>query len=170
MSFTSVMQNLAIGIASGIFSSVIVSVVFYILNEFQNELNKAQDMTYPLYGVVLMSRGDGIPKIINPIDIAKDYFNDACDNFSRFEPWKFKYELAEPMVKINELLCDGKYYGEDDTLNENTWQEFATEIEVQLNIIQNCDKNFTKCFIKRIFSNKIILVTLIIFIAVLIIA
>ena len=44
MNFSEVMQNLAVGIAGGIFSSVIVSVVFYVLNEYQNELNKAKNM------------------------------------------------------------------------------------------------------------------------------
>lgn len=42
MEFSEVMQNLTIGIAGGIFSSIIVSVVFYVLNEYQKELDLAK--------------------------------------------------------------------------------------------------------------------------------
>ena len=49
MSFSEVIQNLAIGIAGGIFSGIIVSVVFYLLSQYQNELDLAKKMIYPFY-------------------------------------------------------------------------------------------------------------------------
>lgn len=170
MSFPDVMQNLAIGIAGGIFSSIIVSVVFYLLNEYQNELNKAKDMIYPLYGIVVLDMTDGVPKDFKTIDIAREYFGEVTNNFSRFEPWQFKCELKETMCKINEIICDGKYYGENATLSENALQDFSKEIEIQLDKIEDYERNFVKGFLKRVFRNKIIITTEIIFIAIIIVA
>lgn len=170
MSFSEVMQNLAIGIVGGIFSSIIVSVVFYLLNEYQNELDKAKNMIYPLYGIVVLNMTDGVPKDFKTIDIAREYFGDVTNNFSRFEPWQFKYELKETMCKINEIICDGKYYGEKGTLSKKALTEFSKEIRIQLNKIEDYERNFAKGFLKRVFINKIIIATEIIFIAIIIIA
>lgn len=81
MNFSEVMQNLAVGIAGGIFSSVIVSVVFYVLNEYQNELNKAKNMIYPLYGILVMDITSGVSKNFNSIDVVRKYFKDVTNNF-----------------------------------------------------------------------------------------
>lgn len=170
MNFSEVMQNLAIGIAGGIFSSIIVSVVFYLLNEYQNELNKAKDMIYPLHGIVVLDMINGAQKDFNTIDIAREYFGEVTNNFSRFEPWQFKYELKETMCKIDEIICDGKYYGENETLGENTLHDFSKEVENQLDKIEDYERNFVKGFLKRVFRNKIIITTEIIFIAIIIIA
>lgn len=53
MSFSEVIQNLAIGIAGGIFSGIIVSVVFYLLSQYQNELDLAKKMIYPFYEMTI---------------------------------------------------------------------------------------------------------------------
>ena len=42
MNACEVIQNLAIGVVSGIFSGVIVSMVFYILGNYQNEIEDAK--------------------------------------------------------------------------------------------------------------------------------
>ena len=170
MSFSDVMQNLAVGIAGGIFSSVIVSVVFYVLNEYQNELNKAKDMIYPLYGIVVMDSTSGISKKFNSVDIAREYFEDVTNNFSTFEPWQFKYELKETMCKINEIISDGKYYEKGEILSEKALPEFSKEIKAQINKIENCERNFWRFFLKRVFKNKVIITTGIIFLAIVVIA
>ena len=170
MNFSEVMQNLAVGIAGGIFSSVIVSVVFYVLNEYQNELNKAKNMIYPLYGILVMDITSGVSKNFNSIDVVRKYFEDVTNNFSTFEPWQFKYELKEAMCKIDETISDGKYYGKNDTLSKKALLEFANEIEPQIKIIEDCEKNFQKYFLKRVLKNRIIIATGIIFGAIVIIA
>lgn len=123
MSFYDVMQNLAVGIAGGIYSSIIVSVVFYLLNEYQNELNMAINMTYPLQGVVVMELTKNVKtsKKFKRNKAAKKYFIEAYNNFEKFEPWRFKYELKEIMCDIYKILTDGKYYygkWDDDTMTE----------------------------------------------------
>lgn len=170
MSFSDVMENLAIGITGGIFSSIIVSAVFYVLNEYQNELNKAKDMVYPLYGIIVISTTKSVSRNFEPIDIARKYLNEATENFSKFEPWQFKYELKDAMCTINEIIRDGKYYGKENTLSEKALHGFSKEIEIQLNKIEDCERNFAKVFFKRVFRNKVIITTGIIFIAILLIA
>ena len=170
MSFSDVMQNLAVGIAGGIFSSIIVSVVFYVLNEYQNEINKAKDMIYPLYGIIVLDMTDGVPKDFKTIDVARECFGEVTNNFSRFEPWQFKYELKEAMCKINEIICDGKYYGKNGALSKKALHEFSKEIEDQIDKIEDCEKNFPSGFLKRVFRNKIIIATGIVFFAIVIIA
>lgn len=156
MSFYDVMQNLAVGIAGGIYSSIIVSVVFYLLNEYQNELNAAINMTYPLQGVVVMGLTKNVKtsKKFKRNKIAKKYFIEAVDNFDKFEPWKFKYEIKEIMCDIYEILTDGKYYfgkWDDDII-----EEVSEKIENNLDKLEQCEKDFAKGFIKRVFRNKII--------------
>ena len=160
MDFTTTMQNLALGIASGIFSSIIVSVVFYILNEFQTELNKANDMVYPLYGVIVSEKAYRITTNIIELDFVNSYFEEAVENFIRFEPWKFKDNLQTAMCQINTLITDGKYVDTDMNLREDTISEFSQKISLQLDIIQLCEKNFAQELIKRIFKNECVKVFL----------
>ena len=166
MDFSDVMQNLAVGIAGGIFSSIIVSAVFYVLNEYQNELAKAKDMIYPLYGIVAISMIEGMSKDIKEIEIARGYFGEVTTNFSKFEPWQFHYELKSAMCKINDTICDGKYYGKKATLSKRALQDFSKEIEKYLSIIEACERNFVKGFMKRVFKNRVIITCGIIFIVI----
>lgn len=170
MSFSDVMQNLAIGIAGGIFSSIIVSVVFYVLNDYQNELDKAKDMTYPLYHIHVVNSMGSVSDDSKLIKSARKCFKSAVNNFSKFEAWRFKYELNDAMCKINEIIRDGKYYNKNNELSRKQMINFYKEIEKQLDIIDNCEKNFAKGFIKRLFTNKIIIASGVMFIAITFIA
>lgn len=170
MGFYDVMQNLAVGIAGGIFSSIIVSVVFYVLSEYQSELNKAKDMTYPLYGIIDLSISKDVQKNFKTMDVAREYFDEVTNNFSKFEPWQFKYELKDAMCNINLIIGDGKYYNKKYTLSGKMLDEFSKEIEVQMKKIEYCERNFAKEFLKRVFANKIIIASEIIFVAIVIIA
>ena len=170
MSFSGIMENLVTGIIGGIFSSIIVSVVFYVLNEYQNELNKAKNMVYPLYGIIVISATKSVSGNFDSIDIARKYLDEATEKFSRFEPWQFKYELKDAMCTINEIIRDGKYYGANNALSEEMLHEFSEEIKMQLNKIENCERNFMILFLKRVIRNKAIIVAEITFIAMILIA
>ncbi|MBH1942530.1 hypothetical protein I5677_16680 [Mobilitalea sibirica] len=163
MDFKQIIDNLAVGIGSGIFASIIVTVVFYIFNDFQKEIEKAKDMTYPLWGLIALNLTKDVSKNFEVKDVANKYFSDANINFERFEPWKFKYELHVIMVNIYELLIDGKSYnaiesGKTDQLSDLFIQE--------LNKLDNCDRYFVKGFFKRIIKNKIIISACMIFLLV----
>jgi hypothetical protein len=60
-------------------------------------------MTYPLWGLKVLSLTKDVPKSFEVNDVAKGYFNEANKNFERFEPWQFKYELHNIMVNIYEF-------------------------------------------------------------------
>ena len=55
MNFSDVMQNLAIGIVGGIFSSIIVSIAFYVLTNFQNEMDEAEKIIEPILSLIHIS-------------------------------------------------------------------------------------------------------------------
>ena len=100
--------------------------------------------------------------------VAKRYFLEASNNFEKFEPWKFKYELKEIMCEIYDILTDGKYYlskWDDDTL-----AEVSKKIEINLDKLEQCEKNFARGLLKRVFRNKIIITAGIGFFAIVIIA
>ena len=90
-------------------------------------------MIYPLYGIIVLSMTDDVSKDFKTIDIAREYFGEVTNNFSKFEPWQFKYELKEAMCGINNIVCDGKYYGKKATLSKKMLHEFANEIEKHIN-------------------------------------
>lgn len=180
MSFSEVIQNLAIGIAGGIFSGIIVSVVFYLLSQYQNELDLAKKMIYPFYEITIYDNKETtemLKKKEEENDLPKNFrsnrikhaMNEVEMNFSTFEPWKFNYELKETMLEINQTIQDGKYYGKEE-FNKEKLSEFMEIINAQLSKIQKFEKEFLKYFFKRLIKNKIIIATGIIFISIVIIA
>lgn len=169
MSFSDVMQNLAVGIIGGIFSSIIVSVVFYLLNEFQTEIDRANDMIYPLYGLISFEKLGKFEMNLD-FDPIETYRDEAENNFSNFEPWRFKGGLHNAMCEINNIISDGKYYKKDMKLNPEMISEFSKDIEVQLELIQKCEKNFALEFLRRVFKNKIIIATIFVFMVIILVA
>ena len=170
MEFQAAMQNLAVGIVGGIFSSIIVSVVFYVLNEFQSELDKANKMVYNLYGIILLDGKTIETKVLHNVSESyKYYYEKTIVEFSTFEPWEFKYELKEVMCEINNIINSGKYCI-GDGLDSEKIGKFSEEIQPQLNKIEKQQRNFAKEFVKRIFKNKIIIINLVIFMAIIVIA
>lgn len=170
MNFNNVMQNLAVGIAGGIFSSIIVSVVFYILNEFQNELNLAKDMTHQLYGVIAleMTKYVKASKEFDRKKTAKSFYIETANNFARFEPWKFRYEIKEIMCEFNEILTDGKYALCE--WDDEIFSEVSKRIRTNLDKLEQCEKKFAFGFLKRVFRNKIVFASEVVFIAIVFIA
>lgn len=170
MEFSEVMQNLTIGIAGGIFSSIIVSVVFYVLNEYQKELDLAKNMTYQLYEVVALEMIKDI-KINNKMNYKqrlKDTFIKTADNFDKFEPWKFKFEIKDVMCSVYNILTDGKYALSE--WDDEIFSEVAKKIRANLDKLEQCERKFAKGFIKRIFTNRIIIIMGIMFGAMVVIA
>jgi Na+-transporting NADH:ubiquinone oxidoreductase subunit NqrC len=164
MNFSDVMQNLAIGIVGGIFSSIIVSVVFYVLSEYQKEINTAKKMTNNLRGIVVQEKikNDYHSKYFDRYELAERYFKKSVDDFEKFDPKIFKYEIRKAMCNIYyEMLTDGKYYNckWDDKLISDT----SALVEKNLDIIENCEKNFAKGFLKRVFTNRVVIVAGLIF-------
>ena len=166
MEFSEVMQNLTIGIAGGIFSSIIVSVVFYVLNEYQKELDLAKNMTYQLYEVVALEMIKDIK--INNKQRSKDTFIKTADNFYKFEPWKFKFEIKDVMCSVYNILTDGKYALSE--WDDEIFSEVAKKIRANLDKLEQCERKFAKGFIKRIFTNRIIIIMGIMFGAMVVIA
>lgn len=165
MNFITIMQNLAIGIIGGIFSSILISVVFYVLSQFQNELNKAKDMTFPLYGIIVLKGIKNKPKTFPCEDMALKYWGDAMREFQRFEPWQFKYELREVMCNVQEVLQNGRYHNNGKALIED-----ANKIEGILDKLDKCERDFAKLFIKRLLRNRIIIVMMVICLSIIIVA
>lgn len=166
MNFPEVIGNLALGIGSGIYSSIIVSVVFFVLGEYQKELNTAKEVICPIYGIItlLISDEEKTPEIISSAII---YLDKANFSFSKYEPWRFHYELHEALCSIYELLSDGKVRSE---VRNGNFNEVAKDFIKQVTIIEKCDERFARGFIVRVFKNKIIISMLLVFLAVLIIA
>ena len=163
MSFSEVMQNLAVGIAGGIFSSIVVSVVFYILSAYQREIDAARKMTHNLIGIVILEKikNTNRSEDFNRYELAEKYFQKAVDDFEKFDPKMFKYEIKQAMCHIYEMLTDGKYY--ECEWDDKIIYDTSTIVEENLNTIDSCEKNFANGFLKRVFTNKVIIVTGIIF-------
>ncbi len=163
MDFTAVMQNLAVGIVGGVFSSVMVSVVFYVLTEYQNEMSKAKDMIYPLYTIIVCARLKAERSINANEKIVQSAFGEAQHKFSRFEPWQFKHEVKEAMIEINFLLSDGRFINCNEKneiiLNEELI-EFGNAMETQVQILEKCEREFAKGFIKRLLYNEMVILIL----------
>lgn len=191
MNFSDVMQNLIIGIVGGIFSSIIVSVVFYILNEYEKELATAKKMTYELQYVVLFwgtkeqmkknvtdSSQDNITngikndKELNSKNLliknSKKHFLEAVNEFSEFESWRFKFEIKGLMDEVYEILIKGRYCREE--WNDKILSEVGPKIKENLDKLEECEKHFARGFIKRIFSNRIIITMGIVLVALILIA
>lgn len=170
MSFSEVMQNLAIGIAGGIFSSIIVSVVFYILSAYQREIDVANKLMYNLKGMVILEKlkNANHSKDFNRYELAERYFQKALNDFEKFDPKMFKYEIKRALCNVYEILIDGNYY--QCKWNDKLIFDISKVVEKNLNIIENCEKNFVKGFLKRIFTNKIIIVTGLIFLLIIVVA
>lgn len=167
MTYHSAIQNIAIGIGSGIYSSIIVSVVFYILNKCQNEIRDAQKMIEPLYTIKFLIDMKQAKKIMN-IEMSIDhFFQEANKKFEKFEPSNFEGNLKVALCNIYELLIDGKTHSE---ITNSNFDNLSKETCKNLLLIEEYENNFSKVFVKRIFTNKIIICMCLFFLALVLIA
>lgn len=159
MDVYSVIQNLAIGITSGIFSGVIVSVVFYILGNYQNEIDDAQNTIMPLYEVITLDKVRekcGLEDISEYLAVIRANVDTVALNLN---PSKYNYQLRQIMFDISEIISDGKFFernGRELVFNEKMLHEFAVEVESQLKLLRECEGNFGRGLTERIIKNKAI--------------
>ena len=73
------------------------------------------------------------------------------------------------MCEINNII-DSDEYCNGDGLDVEKIGEFSEKIKPQLDKIEMQQKRFAQEFVKRIFKNRIIIINLIIFIAIIVIA
>lgn len=170
MNFTEMAQNMVIGIVGGIYSSVIVSVAFFMLSEFQKELDSAKQMTSTLYELVSLGKIFASCKGKKDSDImdAKRSYDSAINVFKEYEPWKFKHSMHQAMRDIYEVLTDGKYAL--SVWDESILSEVSKRIEEDLNVLEENEKHFGKNLAIRILGNRIILVMALVLIAAIIAA
>ena len=169
MEFNEIMVNILIGIASGAFSSVIVSVIFFIITNEQSDKVEAKNMAYPLYLIFLLSSDTITPNNSNDINIKeglKNAFNDLSDNFSRYEPWRYKGKLNKVMVEIYEFVMEGYQY---KGIESKDIKDVNTKIKHLINIIEDYERNFAKYCFQNIINNIVIKITLIILVLLIIV-
>ena len=117
-----------------------------------------KNMTYQLYEVVALEMIKDI-KINNKMNYkqrSKDTFIKTADNFDKFEPWKFKFEIKDVMCSVYHILTDGKYALSE--WDDEIFSEVAKKIRANLDKLEQCERKFAKGFIKRIFTNRIIII------------
>ena len=154
MDVYSVIQNLAIGIASGIFSGVIVSVVFYILGNYQNEIDDAKNTIMPLYEVITLDKVRekcGLEDISEYLAVIRANVDTVALNLN---PSKYNYQLRQIMFDISEIISDQT--ARSGLFNEKMLHEFAVEVESQLKLLRECEGNFGRGLTERIIKNKAI--------------
>lgn len=169
MEFNEIMVNILIGIASGAFSSIIVSVIFFIITNEQSDKAEAKSMAYPLYLIFILSSDIITPNNSNNINIEeglKNAFAELSDNFSRYEPWKFKGRLKKVMIEIYELVMEGYQY--KGIKNKNI-EIIKIKSEHLINIIEDYERNFAKYCFQNIINNIVIKITLIILVLLIIV-
>ena len=174
MNACEVIQNLAIGVVSGIFSGVIVSMVFYILGNYQNEIEDAKRILMPLYEVVVLEKAvHGIKNSKECIQIIK---KDVDEIASNLDPSIYNYNLKRIMSDINEIITNGQYYKRDGAeliFDENKLHDFAIAMQPQLDSLIQYERDFRKSFTERIIKNKFMLIMggiVIVMVAVIVIA
>ena len=156
-----VIQNLAIGVVSGIFSGVIVSMVFYILGNYQNEIEDAKRILMPLYEVVVLEKAVqkyGIKNSKECIQIIKKGVDEVASNL---DPNIYNYSLRRIMFDINEIITNGPYYKRDGAeliFAENKLHDFAIAMQPQLDSLIQYERDFRKGFTERIIKSKFMLI------------
>jgi hypothetical protein len=161
MSAYEVIQNLAIGVVSGIFSGVIVSMVFYLLGNYQNEIEEAKRILMPLYEAVVLEKAVEKYGIENSEECIQIIQKDIDDVTSNLNPNIYSCGLRIIMSDVDEIVTNGQYYkrnGKEVLLDENRLHDLTSAIKPKLDELIQYECNFKKNFSKRIFQNKFMLV------------
>ena len=184
----SVDLNLLIGIIGGIISGIFVSYVFLIEAEFRNQFNHVKEMFTSIYGITATysayehfkitkgkKRANKVKAIDNAgniagksniVDILNNYWNELSSFFITYEPWQYKFRLNKILMKINDIVTDGKY------MIRNSPEDFA-EISERLKeciaLFEECERNYKKEILIRICTSKLIRIFLLLFISMIIV-
>ena len=159
-----IIQNFMIGIIGGVFSSSIVSIIFFLINEYQNELYRAKNMVIPLCKLVALGENDEEKlKLMEPVNTREycmAYYWDALSNFIEYEPWKYKFELGNAMDNLYKILQDKEI---KDLVQRGDTDRLSKQLREQLLIIEKCERHFANGLWKRIIHTKIIQGIIVIF-------
>ena len=156
-----VIQNLAIGVVSGIFSGVIVSLAFYILGDYQNEIENAKRILMPLYEVMILEKAIPKDEMKNNKEFIQIIRKDIDEVALNLNPGIYKYGLRTIMFDLNEIITNGQYYkrdGKELILDENKLHDFVIAMQPKLDSLTQYEHNFKKGFTERIVKNKFMLI------------
>ena len=168
MNFSVVMQNLAIGIVGGIFSGIIVSIVFYILTNFQNEINEAEILINPVKMIcVTWKYKETLKDGLDIDETIEEYWKKVLYGFNNYKATSFDSRLSSILSDIRDIsLKPENVQGiqEKDSVN------YIHELMAQLELYESYKKDFAKTYMLRIMKNKIIWIILVISIGIFIAA
>ena len=180
--------NLLIGIIGGIISGIFVSYVFLIEAEFRNQFNHVKEMFTSIYGITAtysayehfkktkgkkrankvkaIDNAGNIAGKINIVDILNNYWNELSSFFITYEPWQYKFRLNKILMKINDIVTDGKY------MIRNAPEDFAEisqRLETCIALFEECEQNYKKEILIRVVTSKAVQIFLLLFVSLIIV-
>ena len=161
MNVCEVIQNLTIGVVSGIFSGVMVSLVFYILGEYQNELENAKEIIKPLNEVIILEKIISKDVVKSNEEIMQIIRADIDEVAMNLNPSIYKYSLRPIMFGISEIITNGQYYkreGRELIFDESKLHDFSLTMKSKLDSLARYENNFRRGFTERIIKNKYMMI------------
>nr|DAU21435.1 MAG TPA: hypothetical protein [Caudoviricetes sp.] len=168
MNFNDVMQNLAIGIVGGFFSSIIVSIVFYVLTNFQNEMNEAEKLIEPIRKICITWKYQEFLKDSLDInEMIEEYWRKTLYSFKRYSSGKFDNRLSGILSDIRDISLKTENI---KAIHEKDFDNYVKQLSRQLESYELYKKDFPKNYIIRILKNKVLWIVLFISIIIFIVA
>ena len=175
--------NLLIGIIGGIISGIFVSYVFLIESEFRNQFNHVKEMFTSIYGITATysayehfkktkgkKRANKVKAIDNAgniagksniVDILNNYWNELSSFFITYEPWQYKFRLNKILMKINDIVTDGKYMIRN---SPEDFTEISQRLETCIALFEECEQNYKKEILIRVVTSKAVQIFLLLFV------
>lgn len=180
--------NLLIGIIGGIISGIFVSYVFLIEAEFRNQFNHVKEMFTSIYGITAtysayehfkktkgkkrankvkaIDNAGNIAGKINIVDILNNYWNELSSFFITYEPWQYKFRLNKILMKINDIVTDGKYMIRN---SPEDFAEISQRLETCIALFEECEQNYKKEILIRVVTSKAVQIFLLLFVSLIIV-
>ena len=180
--------NLLIGIIGGIISGIFVSYVFLIESEFRNQFNHVKEMFTSIYGITAtysayehfkktkgkkrankvkaIDNASNIAGKSNIVDILNNYWNELSSFFITYEPWQYKFRLNKILMKINDIVTDGKYMIRN---SPEDFAEISQRLETCIALFKECEQNYKKEILIRVVTSKSVQIFLLLFISLIIV-
>lgn len=175
--------NLLIGIIGGIISGIFVSYVFLIESEFRNQFNHVKEMFTSIYGITATysayehfkkikgkKRANKVKAIDNAgniagksniVDILNNYWNELSSFFITYEPWQYKFRLNKILMKINDIVTDGKYMIRN---SPEDFAEISQRLETCIALFEECEQNYKKEILIRVVTSKAVQIFLLLYV------
>lgn len=180
--------NLLIGIIGGIISGIFVSYVFLIEAEFRNQFNHVKEMFISIYGITatysayehfkktkskkhankvkVIDNAGNIARKSNTVDILNNYWNELSSFFITYEPWQYKFRLNKILIKINDIVTDGKYMIRN---SPEDFAEISQRLETCITLFEECEQNYKKEILIRVATNNAVQIFLLLFVSLIIV-